>query len=314
MNALNILTGLYAKLNNVKGVPYWVLTPFRKTVRWTANVVLPHYFTRLRKKRTVSGKGIIVSFTSFPARIGNVWKVVECLKNQSVRPERIILWLSKEQFPNPDDVPQTLKDCEDALFELRMVDGDIRSHKKYYYAMQEFPDKSIVTCDDDVYYHRKMLQTLIETSLRYPNCIIANTSKQIVYDKNGNIEPYSKWDVTFKPYSSLNRVQIGIGGVLYPPNCLSELVLRKELFTELTPLADDLWLNMTARLNNTPVVQSGKDIFTLPIKSDAPSLKSVNTGSEKMNDRQINNMREWLLKEGYKDVYNINYQVGIFKT
>ena len=311
MNALNILTGLYSRLHNYPGVPYWVLTPFRRVVRGVANIVLPRYLSYIHKKQKMSGKGIIISFTSFPARIKNVWQVVESLKKQSVKPEKIILWLSKDQFPNHEDVPNDLWECEDAVFEVRMVDGDIRSHKKYFYAIQEYPDKYIVTCDDDIYYHRDMLKNLISTQRLFPECIIANTSKQLSFDERGEVKAYSEWDNSLKPLSYENRVQIGIGGVLYPPRSLNKLVLKKELFTTLAPLADDLWLNMMARLNHTPVVQSEKIIIPLPIKSAAPSLKTINTGKERKNDVQIDNMRKWLRENGQPDVYRSDYNIEL---
>lgn len=309
MNVLDFFTGVYGKLHNYPGVPFWILTPFRKMVRGAANAILPGYLARKSQVSTVSGKGIIVSFTSFPARINDVWQVVESLKNQSVRPEKIILWLSKEQFPKPDDVPQSLKEREDALFEIRMVDGDIRSHKKYYYAMQEYPNKTVVTCDDDIYYHKDMLRTLIEASKRYPHCIIANTTKKMSFSEYKELSSYAEWKEINTPYASENRVQIGEGGVLYPSGCLYNLVLRKDLIAELAPLADDLWLNMMARLKNTPVVHSGKTIFPLPIVSEAPKLTSVNNGVENMNDVQIRNMRKWLIENGMPDVYSPDYRI-----
>ena len=41
--------------------------------------------------------GVIISLTSFPARLDTLWQCVESLKRQTVRPEKIILYLSKEQ-------------------------------------------------------------------------------------------------------------------------------------------------------------------------------------------------------------------------
>lgn len=309
MNALNLFTKAYACLHNYPGVPYWILTPMRRIVRYGANQCLPKYLEKVHRQHQVNGEGIIVSFTSFPGRIQHVWKVVESLKNQSIRPEKIILWLSKEQFASADDIPQSLKECEDSLFDIRMVAGDIRSHKKYYYAMQEFTDKTIVTCDDDIYYHPNTLLKLVQASKRYPGCITANVTKQIAYNKNGELLPYLQWNKKFEAYSSRNRVQIGVGGVLYPPHSLYHLVLREDLFMRLAPLADDLWLNLMARLNRTPVVQTGLHLNCLPIKNEGPALSAVNNGTENMNDQQIAQMREWLHAEGMEDVFGAHYQV-----
>ena len=308
MNVLDLLTGIYGKFHNYPGIPFWLLTPFRNIVRGIANMILPLYLKRTHNQNMKSGKDIIISLTSFPARINKVWKVVESLKRQSVRPEKIILWLSKEQFPKANDIPKSIRECEDALFEIRMVDDDIRSHKKYYYAMQEFPDKIIVTCDDDIYYHKDMLFNLTKTARRFPHCIIANTTKQLRYNDDGVLLPYREWNCLISPLSLDNLVQIGEGGVLYPPGCLQKIVLRKDLITNLAPLADDLWLNMIARLSKIPIVQSGQIILPLPIASDAPTLTSINNGSNNMNDVQINNMRKWLTSNGMPDVYSNDYK------
>lgn len=309
MNALNLLTRFYGLLHNYEGVPFWALTPLRKLTRSVANRVLPKYLSRVHKQDKNSGEGIIVSFTSYPARINIVWQVVESLKRQSIKPEKIILWLSKEQFNSCDDIPQSLRDCEDKVFSIRIVEGDIRSHKKYFYAMQEYPENVIVTCDDDVYYHPDTLSCLIETSKVYPGCIIANVSSQLKYDNNNELLPYLQWGGEFKPYSSLNNVQIGIGGVLYPPHSIHQIAFRQECFMKVAPMADDLWLSMAARLNNTPVVQTGKNILFLEVQNEGKSLSSVNNGSENMNDCQIKQIREWLKAEGFKDVFDSNYVV-----
>jgi len=309
MNELNVLTRIYGRLHNYDGIPYWVLTPIRRIVRGIANRRLPRYLSRIQTSRMDLGKGVIVSFTSFPARINNVWGVVETLKNQSVKPERIILWLSKDQFPNHEDIPTSLWESEDELFEIRLVEGDIRSHKKYFYAIQEFPQKSIVTCDDDIYYHPDMLKSLVETALIYPHCIIANISAHIQFDRNGEILPYKKWTEILTPLASDNIVQIGAGGVLYPPGSLHSLVLRSDIFVDIAPLADDLWLNMMARLKKTPVLQSNRIRLPLSIQSYAPQLQSQNNGPENLNDVQIQKMRKWLRNEGYSDVYASDYKI-----
>lgn len=310
MNILKLFTKTYGLLHNYNGVPFWVLTPLRKFVRWLANTLLPSYLSKRYTESSNRLEDVVISFTSFPARIKEVWMVVESLKHQSVLPEKIILWLSKEQFPNEEDVSQTLRDCEDDLFEIRMVDEDIRSHKKFYYVMQEFPDKTFVTCDDDIFYDCNMLKRLVETSKRFPGCIVANHTKSLTYSHTGELNPYKLWDHRFKPYSSLNNVQIGVGGVLYPPGCLHDLVLRKDLFWKLTPMADDIWLNAMSRLKGTPVVQTGREIMPLPIKSDAPKLSSVNAGKQNMNDKQIQQLREWLQSEQMPDIYAIGYDVN----
>lgn len=308
MDKLRLFTNAYGCLHNYKGVPFWVLTPLRKILRYEANRVLPKYLGKSCALQGKTDKSVIISFTSFPARIYDVWKVVESLKNQSVLPERIILWLSKVQFPTEDTIPDTLWKEEDSLFEIRMVEGDIRSHKKFYYVMQEFPEKTLVTCDDDIYYHPDMLKYLMEGSKRFPGCVIANTTRQIGFDVEGNLMPYKKWKVNQKAFSSDNLIQIGSGGVLYPPNGLHELTLRKDLFFSLTPMADDIWLNCMARMQGTPVVQSAMKILPLPIYTGSPTLSSVNKGQNR-NDVQLSQLKNYFVKNKLPEIYSVTYKI-----
>lgn len=305
MNILNLFTLIYGKLNNY-GMAFWVLAPLRRTTRTIANYILPVFLHKKNEYSTNRKQGLIISFTSFPARINDVWKVVECLKRQTILPEKIILWLSREQFIKPSMIPDSILERVDDLFEIRMVDEDIRSHKKYYYVMKEFPEKDFITCDDDIYYDPRMVERLITGSYLYPGCIIANHSKEISFDNNGQIIPYKMWKNNELPYSDKNRFQIGIGGVFYPKNSLHKMVLNKDLFMALTPLGDDIWLNAMARLNGTKVIQSGKVFLNMPIINNSPSLCSINNGEENMNDIQINNLRTYFSKHNINDIYKIN--------
>lgn len=307
MNTLDFFTKTYSRLQNYPGVPVWVFTPARRMVRWCANQILPRYLAKPRKLAGHVEPGLIVSFTSFPARINEVWLVVESLKNQSVLPEKIILWLSKDQFPNKESIPISLWKEEDNLFEIRMVEGDIRSHKKFYYVMQEFPDKTFVTCDDDIYYHPDTIKHLVDCGRRFPGCVIANSTRHIQFDSQGRLLPYNQWKVVQLPYTYDNLIQIGVGGVLYPPKVLHELTLRKDLFLTLTPMADDIWLNCMARLNGTPVVSAVR-ISPLSVQSDSPSLSSENKGENK-NDLQLANLVEFLKNNGLANVYSQEYLV-----
>lgn len=44
------------------------------------------------------------------------------------------------------------------------MDEDIRSHKKYWYAISEYPGMSIITVDDDIIYSSDTIKDLVEGS------------------------------------------------------------------------------------------------------------------------------------------------------
>ena len=47
----------------------------------------------------------------------------------------------------------------------------------------------------------------------------------------------------------------------------------------------------------------------MEIFTEAPTLTSVNNGSESMNDKQLGQIRNFLIKEGLPDVYASDYSV-----
>lgn len=308
MNALSLFTKSYGLLRNY-GMPFWIMTPLRRLVRSIANWYLPRFLAKPVAPSSLYDNDLIVSLTSFPGRINDVWKVIESLKRQTVKPGRIILWLSIQQFPSKSQIPQSLTKLEDELFSIRLVDEDFRSHKKYFYSIREFPDKTIITCDDDVYYDEDMIRRLVDTAKRYPNCIISNYASRIKHGNDGSLLPYLKWSSDIRPYNSDNLLQIGAGGVLYPPGCLHDLVLNSNVFMNVCPLADDIWLNSMARLKGTPVVKSMKTVQLLPVTNNAPSLSSVNNGNLNYNDKQIKQLRNYLISNDLEDVYSSNCNV-----
>lgn len=305
MDSLVLLCKIYGKLWNRNKLPVWFLSPIRKIVRDFANWILPKTLKKdIKLCDCDSNNNVIVSLTSFPARINEVWKVVASLKRQSVIPEQIILWLSKDQFCSLDEIPRNLRDMQDDVFSINLVDGDIRSHKKYFYTLQKYPDKTMITCDDDQFYDPDLIKRLLDNSKEHPGCIIANKTLRMKFDSEGNILPYKCW-IDRGRASDIDLLQIGVGGVLYPPHCLCEMVLESQLFWNLAPMADDIWLNSMARLKGTQVVQASPIVLTLPIVLDSPTLFAMNMG-DNMNDKQIRNIRKFLKENNYHDVYALN--------
>jgi hypothetical protein len=212
----------------------------------------------LEKCNKKSGR-IIVSFTSFPRRINKVWIVVETVLRQTLKPDKLILWLSKEQFPSLDLLPKRLLNQRKRGLEIILVDGNIRPYKKYY-AIKEYPEDYIITIDDDLIYRSFLIQKLVDAERQYPESICSFARELPTY-KDGVLRPYNKWDRTYREWptngeflndDSGRRYFFLTGlGTIYPPHSLYEDVLNFELALKLCPLADDIWLNTMARLKRT---------------------------------------------------------------
>lgn len=278
----------------------------RFNVRAIANLLLPLYFRMTNKndQYSLSNSGnnqmIIVSLTSFPKRINRLWLVVESILRQTKKADMIILWLSISQFPNRDQsLPQHLVNMRKRGLDIRYIEEDIRSHKKYYYVFQQYPNDHIITIDDDIFYRSTMIEDLWNYHLKYPNSIIAQFSKTMKWSLTGEIGPYQSWvNIWNKTIESEQSFFGSGGGTFFPPKSLHDNVLNKQLFLKLCPLADDIWLNAMARLKGTKVVKTFYSSQFLPVmnKNDI-TLASINNG-DNFNDKQIKAVRNFYLEQG----------------
>jgi len=239
------------------------------------------------QKRTVP---IIVSVTSFPARIEDVWISMESLLRQTVKPDALILWLAKEQFPD-QKLPEKLLKLQDRGLTIRYCDDDLRSHKKYFYAMQEFPEACIITFDDDLYYDAKVIERLLALYENHPDCICTNRAHQIKIE-NGKVLSYREWHHNAKciliPTKSL--LPTGGAGTLYPPSALPKVAFDAELIRSLCFHADDVWLKLMATLNGKKSVTHSfynKDFLTVS-QTQTEKLVSQNV-FDGGNDTQFDN-------------------------
>ena len=296
---------VYRNLYKRKGIPMKLFIPLRKYLETKLNHRLESIAQEILKQDLYQGKkkinNLIVSLTSFPERINDVWKVIVSLKSQTYLPEKIILWLSLEQFPDKR-IPKILRELEDDVFSIKFVKEDIRSYKKFFYAMQEFPDSSIITVDDDMYYHRDMIRLLLEKSEIHPDCVISSRVRKIKY-REGEVAPYERWSTLVRVKDNEDLCQIGVDGVLYPAGSLPAVSFDKNIFLRIAPTADDLWLNAMLRLNGKKVLRSGKTYINVPVSPESPSLEDLNCGDGR-NDLQLASIRKYIRERFNCDLYS----------
>jgi hypothetical protein len=287
-------------------------TFFRVIIRVSSNIIIPIYYvlTRTNSKYVIktnftNSPKVIVSLTSFPSRINRLWLVIESLLRQNEKPDYLILWLSKEQFDSIDLLPKRLIKLQKRGLIIRICEGDLRSHKKYFYALSEFPNDVIITVDDDVFYNSNIISYLISLNKLFPDSICCNNASQITFDNQGDVLPYLQWkDVKEERIQSNNILPIGMGGVLYPPNSLDREVLNSAVFRDICFMADDIWLNAMSRIKGTRVSKSCFNSLHLPVinlKSSSLAEINVNNG---LNDLQLSNLRIYCIKLFSFDPYS----------
>jgi len=190
----------------------------------------------------------IVSLTSYGKRLTDTAPyAITTLFNQTIQPNKIILWVAYEDKEN---VPQIMEKLIEKGLEIRFCE-DIKSYKKLIPALQEFPSDYIITADDDVYYPENWFEQFIAEHKKNPNKIICHRAHGIRFDENYNPFPYERWEICVEPTMYIGNIfPTGVGGILYPPKCFYKDILNKELFMKFAPMADDIWFWAMAILNN----------------------------------------------------------------
>lgn len=239
---------------------------------------------------------VIISLTTYPARIGSVHHTVRSLRRQSVTPDKIILYLSYEEFPKMNrGLPRNLTAMLDDVFEIHWIDKTLRSFQKLIPALCEYPDAIIVTADDDILYDDDWLARLLDAYKSAPNLIHCHRAHRI--KMNGKyVAPYNSWHMAARNESvAYNNFLTGVGGVLYPPHCLDENVINDDEFLELCPRADDIWIWAMAVKNHTKIHIIRDNIAALnfvPGSQDGECLWKINTVDTCYNDVQLKNVLE----------------------
>jgi hypothetical protein len=289
------------KISFLNKIKYYAIQRF--IIRFLANIFVPIWFvlTNLffskKLRKCESDKEIIVSLTTFPARINRIWIVIECILRQTYPPNRIILWLSKEQFDSYSSLPKRLLKLQMRGLEIEFCDEDLRSHKKYYYSLKKYPNTILITVDDDFIYHSNLINDLLKMHIKYPQAICCHRAVKIRLEDQ-IVLPYKLWEPIYNEnHPDFNVFFTTGGGTLFPPNSLHKEVLNKKIFLNYCKYADDVWLNLMSQMNNTKIIKliSNYDVLIpLFIKGNS-SLASINV-DDGLNDEQFNMVRNYYIE------------------
>lgn len=256
----------------------------------------PEYFKWVNSigiTETPRAEKLIVSLTSFPPRIKQVKYAINSLLNQTIKPDIVVLWLAEGEFPNKEkDLPRSLLKLKKYGLTIEWYAHNIKPYKKLIPSLLKYPNDIIITVDDDVFYRPDWLEKLYSCHLENPKFICCHRAHEIKFENPNNLTSYNNWNFATSDHTaSYTKFMTGVGGVLYPPKSLHDLVTNMELFQKLIPSNDDIWFWGMAILNNTKikVVEDNQAECLTIDKTQDNSLFHINVINGN-NDKQITNL------------------------
>jgi hypothetical protein len=277
---------------------YLTRSIFGEVLKWLCKL---HIIRPPKKplKKSNRERSLVLSLTSYGRRVlDTVPYTIISLLRQSFKPDELILWLDDTNW-SEENIPKSLKRLQKFGLTIEYCD-DIRSYKKLIPTLINRPDSIVITTDDDVYYPSDMVERLHKEYQKNPNRVYCNIAHSVKVDSVRGLCGYKEWNGDVYGESGPQVFPVGVGCILYDPRLLYKDVTRKELFTQLSPLADDVWFYFMELLNGTEccVLERRKmgpfypiDTFYQALHKDSNLVKQ-NVG-EDMNDRQIRNVMEY---------------------
>ena len=233
---------------------------------------------------------IVVSLTSYEARYNVVYWAIKSIMVQTLKPRHIVLYLDKNVCEK--DLPRRLLGLKKYGLEIKCICEDIKPHKKYFYAMQDFFGHAVITIDDDVMYEPQTIESLYKSYKKFPNAVSAKRICRMTKNKFGALDGYNSWigEYTGLLKPSHSFFATGVGGVLYPPACFDLKWFNVKNIQDQCLNADDVWLKYLEIMHHRKVVYApGKMVhpYSCRVKS---GLQDSNVNLSK-NDVYIDNLR-----------------------
>lgn len=252
--------------------------------RWARHAADPSYSGLADGSREVP---LVFSLTTYPARTATVHLVIESLLMQNCKPDALVLWLAREQYPGGEaDLPESLTRLKRFGLDIRWC-SDMRSYKKLVPTLREFPGAAVITADDDIYYGPHWAEKLYRAYLENPEAV--HCHRVTKFYKDGGQWRASRGGYDVYPFLTFLHLLTGGSGALYPPAPLPPETVDESLFMEIAPTNDDIWFWLMAARAGLPcnVVRGNEPALFYVEGSQEQALFKVNNQGERLFWKQL---------------------------
>lgn len=232
---------------------------------------------------------IVVSLTSYGKRLDTVHLAIKSIMEQTLKADAIVLYIAEED--SSKEIRQE-KSLTKAGLKIERHVNDLKPHKKYFYAMQEFPDHIVITVDDDTIYDDGLLADLYTKHMEYPEAVICRRGHRMS-KQGGRVAPYDLWEGCVESRIPEKGIcATGVGGILYPCGEYRKAFLDEKGIRETALCGDDLWLKTVELIEGVAVYAIG-EVPVKVIEGSQEEALYVENADNKRNDEYLRKMQEY---------------------
>lgn len=188
---------------------------------------------------------IVITMTTSPQRIHKIKPVIDCLINQTVKPDTIYLNLPRV-FKRDNSIFKSIPDFikNNSLITINFC-NDLGPATKILASIpaEKHPETILLSVDDDIYYPPEMLETYLYWSQKFPQAVITGTTFM-----------YLPQEQKYNPLFPCELLE-GFSGVLYKNKFLQDFdpSIYRDCPLECY-LADDFVLSNFLLKKNIPIL------------------------------------------------------------
>lgn len=192
---------------------------------------------------------ISVNLTSTLDRLPLCCHAVFSLVNQTLRPDRIVIWLSSEPYLRDrgiSDIPSwvQLMNRIEPIVEVRWT-ANHGPYRKLLPALRESnAEDLVITADDDILYGEHWLERLVAARRENPKQVCAARVRRILRTPWGSLKSYMHWPVVSEEEVLQENVIVTFGGgAVLSRRDFSPDFLETDAYLKIAPTTDDLWFS-----------------------------------------------------------------------
>jgi len=197
------------------------------------------------------------TLTSFPDRIDTVQYTLRSLFSQTMKPDRVVLWLAAEEFEGVE-MPDSIKEFQKIGLEVRFCEN-MFGHKRYYKLLDEQKDNELVVMfDDDILFPACLVERLYTAWIKHPECVVCERGQVMTFVEGKVMNP-GRWSSISKTgikTPSYRLLASPGGGCLLPPKALYKDANNTDIIKAHALKTGDIWLMFMAVQNNTKIIRT----------------------------------------------------------